>query len=185
LDLSTSLELGKFFPASFGLKVPMFFNYSTQLNTPQYNPQSQDIELNTALDVLSRSERRNLLGVVNDFTKRRSINFTNVRKIKVNPESKTRLWDVENLSVSYAYTEYKHRDFITETALQKTYRAGLAYNFNTQPKNYTPFEKIIKSNMLALLRDFNFSLLPSMLNFRIDVDRLYSENTLRNNDPQI
>jgi len=34
-----------------------------------------------------------------------------------------------------------------------------------------------------LFKDFNFSLLPSVLNFRIDVDRLYSENTLRENDP--
>ncbi|MEJ6982511.1 cell surface protein SprA [Pedobacter sp. P351] len=182
-DLSTSLELGKFFPSRTGIKVPMFFNFSRQLSTPQFDPRSQDIELNTALEGLSRNEKREINSVVNDFTKRRSINFTNVRKIKTDPNSKSRLWDIENLSANYAYTEYNHRDFITEVALQKTYRGGLAYNFAGQPKSYAPFEKIIKSNMLTLLRDFNFSLLPSMLNFRIDVDRLYSENTLRNNDP--
>jgi cell surface protein SprA len=67
--------------------------------------------------------------------------------------------------------------------IQKMYRAGLAYNFTNQPKVYIPFEKLIKSKNLNLIRDINFSILPASLNFRIDVDRLYSENTLRNNDP--
>lgn len=182
-DLSSSLELGKFFPSRTGLRIPMFFNFSSQLSTPQYDPRSQDIELNTALEGLSRSERKAINNIVTDYTQRRSLNFTNVRKIKINPDSKARIWDIENLSLNYAYTEYNHRDFITEVALQKTYRAGLAYNYSGQPKNYTPFAKIIKSNTAALLRDFNFNLLPSVLNFRIDVDRLYSENTLRDNDP--
>lgn len=182
-DLSSSLELGKFFPAKTGIKIPMFFNISTQKSTPQFDPRSQDLELETSLEGLSRSERRDINNIVNDVTNRRSINFTNVRKIKTDPQSKARLWDIENWSANYAYTEYKHHDFITEVALQKTYRAGLAYNYSGQSKSYTPFQKIIKSNMLALLKDFNFSLLPSVLNFRIDVDRLYSENTLRNNNP--
>ena len=59
----------------------------------------------------------------------------------------------------------------------------LAYNYSGQPKSVEPFAKIIKSNTLALLRDFNINILPNALNFRIDVDRFYSENTLRNNDP--
>ena len=182
-DLSSSLELGKFLPARTGIKVPMFFNFSRQLSTPQYDPRFQDMELNNTLEGLSKNERKAINGIVNDFTRRQSINFTNVRKIKTNPNSKTRLWDIENWSANYAFTAYNHRDFITESALQKTYRAGLAYNYSGESKNYAPFEKIIKSNMLSLFKDFNFSLLPSMLNFRIDVDRLYSENTLRDNNP--
>jgi cell surface protein SprA len=46
-----------------------------------------------------------------------------------------------------------------------------------------PFEKIIKSNMLALIRDINFSLAPTRLNFNINFNRFYSENSPRNNDP--
>ena len=37
--------------------------------------------------------------------------------------------------------------------------------------------------MLALVRDINFDLIPSRLNYSINFDRFYSENTLRNNDP--
>jgi cell surface protein SprA len=67
--------------------------------------------------------------------------------------------------------------------LEKTYHLTLAYNYTNAPKYYNPFAKIIKSNLLALARDFNFSILPSRLNFSINFDRFYSENTLRDNDP--
>ncbi|MBC7913640.1 MAG: cell surface protein SprA, partial [Pyrinomonadaceae bacterium] len=182
LDVSSSFELGKFFPARSGIKIPVFINFSNQLSTPQYDPRSQDIELKTALKDLSKGDQKAVNAIVNDNTRRHSINLTNVRKIKTNPNSKSRLWDIENLSATYAYTEYDHRDFITERALQKTYRAGLQYNYTGESKSFTPFNKIIKSNMFALLRDINFSPIPSALNFRIDADRLYSESTLRDNE---
>ncbi|HEY0897583.1 MAG TPA: cell surface protein SprA, partial [Sphingobacteriaceae bacterium] len=182
-DISSSMELGKVFPERTGIKIPMFINVSSQVATPQYDPGTQDVELRTALKNAGKKERDSIRFNAEDFTTRRSINFTNVRKIKTDPAAKAHLWDIENWSGTYAYTEYNHRDFINANNIQKNYRAGLAYNFSQQPKSITPFDKIIRSNMLALLRDFNFSLLPSFLNFRIDVDRLYSENSLRDNDP--
>jgi cell surface protein SprA len=60
---------------------------------------------------------------------------------------------------------------------------ALAYNYASQPSYISPLQKIVKSNSLALLRDINFSLAPSRLNFSINLNRFYSENTLRNNDP--
>lgn len=182
-DVSSSVELGKVFPDRTGIRIPMFINVSSQVATPQYDPNMQDVELRTALKNADKKGRDSIRFNAEDFTTRRSINFTNVRKVKTDPAAKARLWDIENWSATYAYTEYNHRDFINANTIQKNYRAGLAYNFTHQPKSVTPFDKIIRSNTLALLRDFNFSLLPSVLNFRIDVDRLYSENSLRDNDP--
>jgi cell surface protein SprA len=182
-DVSSSIEAGKLFPQRSGIKIPMFVNFSSQVNTPMFDPRSPDLELNSVLKNSNKAEQQEVLNVVQDYTTRKSINFTNVRKIKTNPESKAQPWDIENWSATYAFTEFRHRDFINEQNIQKTYRAALAYNFAGQPKVYTPFAKIIKNNTLALFKDFNFSLLPSVLNFRIDVDRMYSENTLRNNDP--
>ncbi len=182
-DLSGNMELGKFFPERTGIKVPLFVNFSSQIGSPQYDPRNQDTEFKTSLRNTPRGLRDSIRMITEDFTARKSINFTNVRKIKTNPESKTRLWDIENWSATYAFNEYNHRDFINEATIQKTYRAGLQYNYSKQARSYTPFEKLIKSKSLSLVRDFNFSLLPSILNFRIDVDRLYSENTLRDNDP--
>ncbi|HUH33371.1 MAG TPA: cell surface protein SprA, partial [Daejeonella sp.] len=182
-DLSSSVELGKFFSERSGIKIPMFVNFSSQIGTPQYDPRTPDLELKTALRNSPKNVRDSIRFNTEDYTARRSINFTNVRKIRTDTDDRVRLWDIENWSATYAFNEYNHRDFINEKTLQKSYRAGLAYNYSSQPKSITPFEKLVKSKSLGLIRDFNFSLLPSILNFRIDVDRLYSENSLRNNDP--
>lgn len=186
-DIATSMELGKFFPAKSGLKIPLFFDVSSQVNTPLYDPASPDLKLDDELaQATTKSARDSLLNIqseAQDVTTRRSFNLTNVHKTKTNPKAPNHLWDIENLSATYAYTEFDHHDFTTQDALQKTYKVALSYVYTSQPKFYTPLEKRIKSNMLALFRDINFSLLPNRLNFNISFDRFYSENTLRNNDP--
>src|SRR5690606_15314516 len=156
-DISSSMELGKFFPQKTGIKIPMFISYSSQVSTPQYDPKTPDIELKNALDNASKSEKKAILEYAQDYTTRNSINFTNVRKERTNPEKKPQVWDVENFNVSYAYTKLAHRDFINERNTQETYRGSLAYNYSGQSKTVEPFAKIIKSNTLALLRDFNIN----------------------------
>ncbi|UKT63211.1 cell surface protein SprA [Pedobacter mucosus] len=183
LDVSSAVELGKFLPQKSGIRIPMFINYSKQVSTPQYNPRTPDIELKNALNQSTKEQKDSILNFAQDYTVRRGINFTNVHKERTSNAKPVRLWDIENFAASYAYTQFNHRDFINQNSLQNTYRGSLQYNYSKEAKTFAPFEKIIKSNTLALLRDFNFSILPSSINFRIDVDRLYSENTLRNNDP--
>ncbi|RZM01586.1 MAG: cell surface protein SprA, partial [Pedobacter sp.] len=181
-DVSSNIELGKLLPKKSGVKVPMFVSYSTQISTPQYNPLTPDIELKNALEGVSKAEKKAILNYSQDYTTRNSINFTNVHKER-DPEKKAKLWDIENLNASYAYTKFYHRDFINENNIQQTYRGSLEYRYAAQARSYQPFDKIIKNNTLALIRDINFTLMPSAINFRIDVDRYYAENSLRNNDP--
>ncbi len=181
-DVSTNMELGKFFPERTGMHIPLYIDVSSQLSTPEYDPRSPDLKLKDELNAATKAGKDSINRQTEDLTTRRSINFTNVHKTKTNATTPVHIWDVENLSATYAYTEFNHHDFTVENALQKTYKVALAYNYNNQPKYYSPFQKIIKSNLLAIFRDFNYSLLPTRLNFRIDFDRLYSENTLRNND---
>ncbi len=183
IDVSSSVELGKFLPQKSGVKIPMFVNYAAQIANPQYNPRTPDIELKNALDRASKTEKDSILNFAQDYTERKGINFTNVHKER-GPDSKpAHLWDVENFSASYAFTQYNHRDFITQSNLQNVYRGALQYTYAKEAKNYAPFDKIIKANVLRVIKDFNFSLFPSAINFRIEVNRLYAENTLRNNDP--
>lgn len=183
IDVSTSIELGKFLPQKSGIKIPMYVSYSKQVATPQFDPRTPDIELKNALATASRAQRDSILNFAQDYTTRNSINFTNVRKERTNPDKKVQLWDIENFNFSYAQTKFAHRDFINERSIQRNYRGSIAYNYARTPKNYMPFDKIIKSNTLKLLKDFNFTLMPNAINFRLDVDRFYAENTLRNNDP--
>lgn len=183
-DISANMELGKFFPDKSGIHIPAYINLSKQTSMPQYDPGSPDVELKASLAAATSSqERDSIRNAAVDFTMRRSYNFTNVHKSKIDPNAPSHIWDVENWNASYAYTEYTHHDFVTQSDLEKTYNLTLAYNYTNQPKYYSPFAKIIKSNLLALFRDINFSILPSRLNFSINFNRFYSENTLRDNDP--
>ncbi len=182
-DLSSNLELGKFFPQRSGLRIPMFVSYSNQIFTPQFDPRMPDVELKRSLEAANRFQKDSILKVAQDYTTRSSINFMNVRKERQGNSDKIRLWDIENFSFSYAQTNYYHRSFINANAEQKSYRGSIAYNYSKSAKNYQPFQNLIQSNLLTLLKDFNFSLLPSSINFRLDLDRYYAENTLRDNDP--
>ncbi|WP_257657384.1 T9SS outer membrane translocon Sov/SprA [Parapedobacter lycopersici] len=183
-DIVTNAELGKFFPTDYGLRIPLFFSYTNQVSTPEYNPLMPDIEMNSALANLSRNSRDSLLRVTQDYTTRKSFNLTNVRKIRTDIEKPVRPWDIENFSATYAYSQYYHRDYLTEIALQKNYRAALDYTFSASGEHFIePLKNSFKKNYLSLLRDFNFNLMPSLLNFRIDVNRIYNENTLRDNSP--
>lgn len=182
-NISSNLELGKFFPTRSGIKLPMYVSYSSKINTPQFDPRMPDIELNNSLETASQAQREAILFRVQDYTTNKSFNFTNIRKIKVGPSSKKHFWDIENFSTSYAYTEYDHHDLLIEKDLRKTYRFDLNYNYANPPKMITPFakKKLLKAKQLGVIRDINFSLLPASVNFAVNFNRSYAENKLRNN----
>ncbi len=183
-DISGNVELGKFFPDKSGIHIPLYVNVSHQVTTPLYDPTSPDVTLKQALNnATSTKQRDSIQNTAETYTVRKSINLTNVHKTKTNPTTPSRLWDIENFNTTFSYTELNHHDFTTLSDLEKTYHASLDYNFNLQPKYFSPFEKIIKNNLLAIIRDININLIPSRLNYSINFDRFYSENTLRNNDP--
>ncbi|HVW94629.1 MAG TPA: cell surface protein SprA [Mucilaginibacter sp.] len=183
-DVAANVELGKFFPDKSGVHIPAYINVSSQVSTPQYDPASPDVTLKQTLAATTDQQKRDSIKTAaEDYTLRKSISFTNVHIAKTDAKAKNHVYDISNFNATYAFSEYQHHDFTTESDLEKTYKAELDYNYTTQPKYYSPFSKIIKNNMLVLFRDINFSILPTRLNFSITFDRYYSENTLRNNDP--
>ncbi|WP_379087943.1 cell surface protein SprA [Pedobacter sp. UC225_65] len=158
-DISSSMELGKFLPQKSGVKIPMYVSYSKQVITPQYDSRTPDIELKNALDAATKAQRDSILNFAQDYTTRSSINFTNVRKERTNPNAKVRLWDIENFNVSYSQTKFSHRDFVNENSIQHTYRASLAYNYSGTPKNYQPFDKIDQIKYAEVIERFQFYLI--------------------------
>ena len=185
-DFSTSIELGKFLPEKIGLKIPMYFGYSEAKISPQYNPLDPDVLLSQALDASKNPETRDSISKsVQDYTQRKSLNFTNIRKTKTGKNTKSHIYDVENLNFSYAYTENYQRNYNTEYAIAKTYQASVGYNYNSSSKPFVPLEKnkskFLTSKWLKLVKDININLIPSGLSFRASLDRTYSETQLRNN----
>ncbi|MFI5160059.1 MAG: cell surface protein SprA [Sphingobacteriales bacterium] len=184
VNVSGNVELGKFFPDKAGVHIPLYVNVSHQVSTPEYDPAQPDVTLKQSLSsAASTKQKDSIQNAAEDYTLRKSFNLTNVHKAKTNTSAPSHLWDISNFNASYSYIEYDHHDFTTLSDFEKTYHASVAYNFAITPKYYSPFDKIIKTNTLALIRDINIDLLPSRINYSINFDRFYSENTLRNNDP--
>jgi cell surface protein SprA len=182
-DISSSLELAKFLPSNFNMHIPMYIGFSETYITPLFNPLDPDIKLGPQIrdENLSKEEKKELKEKTQDYTRRKSINFSNVKKDK-GKGSKPHIYDVENWALTYAYSEVFKRNVNIEYNILKNYRGGLNYNFSPQPKSIKPFEKIsfLQSKYLALIKDINFSLKPSKLGFNTDFLRDYNEIKNRN-----
>jgi len=183
-DITTSMELGKFIPEKVGIKVPVFFEYAEDYVKPQYTPLDPDVLYVNGVENAPKETKDSLKHSSQDYTRRKSLNFTNIKKTKTGKgASKSHIYDIENLSATYAYTEIYHRNYDIEYSLTKTYQGILAYAFNNQPKPVEPFKKMkfLSSPYLKLVKDFNFNYAPSSLSVRAVIDRMYSEQQLRNN----
>ena len=188
-DLSSNLELGKFFPEKYGVKIPMHISSSEQFSNPQYNPLDPDILFNTTLETMgSKSAKDSLKHIAQDYVSRNSINFTNVRKLATQDKGSSiktktpKLYNLENFTLSYSKVEDFIRNINTEENRTKTYRGAITYNFNTRPKNIKPFSKlkIGKGPYARLIKDINFYTMPKSFSFRSDLDRMYNMSLLRN-----
>ncbi len=180
-DISSNLELGKFFPENSGVTIPMFIGFSESVINPQYNPLDPDIPLQSALrNAETKKEKKKIKETAQDYTKRKSINFTNVRKQKL--QGTPRVYDLANFTLSYSYSEIFSRNINTEYDVQKKQRGALNYNFNTRPLNVQPFARanIFTAPSLRILKDMNFYFYPSRFSFRTDLNRNYGERKIRN-----
>jgi cell surface protein SprA len=183
-DVTTSVELGKFIPEKAGIKIPVFFEYAEDFIKPQYTPLDPDVLYVNGVENAPKETKDSLVHSSQDYTRRKSLNFTNVKKTKTGKGGgKSHVYDIENLSATYAYTEIYHRNYDIEYSLTKTYQGILGYAYNNQPKPVEPFKKVklLSSPYLKLVKDFNFNYAPSSLSLRVVLDRTYSELQLRNN----
>jgi cell surface protein SprA len=161
----------------------MFLSFSKSVATPEYSPVDKDVKLVDAIaKAETKSERDSIKRTSLDYNSRKSINFTNVQIDKPNKSGENRFYSLSNLSFSYSYNQFQHGDVNTLIERTDNSRTLLNYNFITQPKSIDPFKniKFLKSNYLAILRDFNFSLKPAQVSFRSDVSNMKSELQYRN-----
>ncbi len=181
-DFATNLELGKLLPKNSGLRVPFYAQYSTTVKTPEYDPYQLDLKLKE--DILDNTEdkvlRDSLRERAVDYNSIRGFNFTNVRKERMNRERKPMPWDVENLSLTYAFDRTINHNPTVENEEIKRYRGSVDYNYASQLKPIAPFKNMkSKSPWLGLIRDFNFNPLPNSISVRNDLNRHFGEVTYR------
>ncbi|RYY58544.1 MAG: cell surface protein SprA, partial [Chitinophagaceae bacterium] len=180
-DLSANIDAGKLLPRQLGIQIPVYGGISRISSTPEYDPYDLDIKLDDKLKAANGSAKDSIRQDAQDITTIKTINFTNVKKIKTDGK-RPKIWSATNFDFNYSYLEtQQHNPLIELYELRKT-RGGLAYNYAPQPKFIEPFRRAVKSNSkwLTFVKDFNFNPVPSQLSFRADVFRQFGATRPRN-----
>lgn len=184
-DISTNMQLDKIFLNRLGISLPMFASFERSIVTPQFDPLDPDVELDQSLTKFQdQDERQNYRELVREQTTRRSINFTNVRKTKTNPEAPSHLWDIENFALTWAYSEERSQNITTAEYENRQTRLGLVYGYQFQNEPWEPFKgnKLLNAPYLQWLQDFNFNPLPASIAVTGDVRRRFTKTQLRTSD---
>ena len=178
-DISSNIHLGKIFPEKAQVRIPMYVGYSETFVTPEYSPLDPDIPFKEALDNIERKGRRDTIRRMSrDYTRRKSLNFTNVGIGR--SEGTPKIYHPSNITLDYGYSEIYMTDINVEYDKEKQYTGGLNYNFSTRPKEIMPFKKGLNKPAYRFIKDFNFSYQPSMIAFRTSMNRRYQERKTRN-----
>ncbi len=182
LDISASLDLGKLVPKKAALQIPVYASINKTHSTPEYDPYDLDIKLQDKLrDASSKEQKDSISNDAVDQTTIKTINFTNVRKLKTNGKP-VQPWDISNIDLNYSYTHQERTNPIIESDDIRRTRAGIGYTYAPQQKFVEPLKRLIKSNSpwLALIRDFNFNYKPSTISLKADINRQFGALRSRN-----
>ncbi|SMD34990.1 cell surface protein SprA [Reichenbachiella faecimaris] len=184
-DLSMNMNVDKLIPWNTGVKIPMFVSYSKSKQTPKYDPLDPDLPLDASVIKFEQQKDRDAYKEkVISQTVNKSINFIDVHKEKVKEDAKSHVYDIENFSFSYAYSEQKSSNVNTERDFRKEYDGNVSYQYNPQPPSLEPFKnsEAFSSPYLKLIKDINFSPLPNNFSVRASMNRVFRKRQLRNAD---
>lgn len=184
-DISTSIALHKFFPEEWGLEIPAYYSYEHARSIPQFDPLDPDLPLEDVLDSFDdQGERDDYFDKVIDVSRRKSFNFSNVRKRRTGEGGLNLPWAIENFSFTYAYNEINRSNINTAEYAFRNYRGAVNYAYSPKPLNIAPFKNadFLSSNWLQLIKDINFNPIPSSISVNGDINRSFLKTQLRNAD---
>lgn len=185
IGIASNIELDKFFPENWGLKIPFFVNFDQQTITPHFNPLDPDMPLENALNNIDDPVRREAYKrMVIDNSVRKGFNFSNVRKIKTKEGALPHFYDIENFSFTYAQNNVNRSNILIDDYSLNQYKGGFTYQFQPKQINWEPFKnnKRMERPFLYWLKDFNLSPIPTVMAFRTDFDKSFARTMLRNAD---
>ncbi|WP_410503931.1 cell surface protein SprA [Nonlabens sp. Hel1_33_55] len=181
-DITTSLSLGQLFPQKWGLNLPFSYRIEEQTVTPQFDPQFEDIELDTRLEnATSDQERDAIRNQSEDYTKRQSVNLIGVSKARTG-DSKPMPYDIENFVFSGSYNQTDQRNFEIEEFKDQSVNVNATYNYAFPELKFEPLIKAdttLSGDYFKFLREFNVNLLPNVFTASGTVRRQFNTQTFR------
>ena len=169
-SVTTSLEMGKFFPDKAKVSIPVYYSVTKEKTSPKYNPMDTDMELKDALDAAgSKTERDSIENIA--VTKVTQTNFS-VSNARVGIATKRHPMPYDPANFSFTYS-HAHQHTTGETTVREqrdNWRGALDYSWTPVYKSWEPFKKIKnKSKWLDILKRFGLNWLPQNLAFNTEM----------------
>ncbi len=190
VELAADLNLGKLIPEKAGLEIPVYANFSKGVSTPKYDPYEYDIKVKDKLRTVDadpnltptekKIKKEEIKSHSQEVNAIKSVNISNMRKVRTNQDRPARVYDVENLDFTYAYTELNRTTPIIEDETIKRHKFAVGYNYSPKTSSWEPF-KDIKNNhkLLQPIKDFNLNFRPNNISFRSDLNRQFGTTLIR------
>lgn len=175
-SVTTSLELGKFFPDKAKVTAPLYYSLTKEETRPKYNPLDTDMELDDALESAANKHERDSIESI-AVTKTTNSNFS-LSNVRVGIQNKRHPTPVDPANFTFSYS-HSHRYTSGETTVyekEDNWRGAMSYNWTPIYKPLEPFKTIKnKSKWFDILRRFGLNWLPQNVAFNTELTRSYYE----------
>lgn len=88
-------------------------------------------------------------------------------------------WDISNFDFTFAYNENLSRNAVIEKRFTTQHRGAINYRYNFPQLVVEPFKNVKAFEKIGILRDLNFSPLPTSVSVAITGDRQFEERLMR------
>ena len=175
-SVTTSLEMGKFFPDKAKVSIPLYYSVTKEKTTPKYNPLDTDMELKDALDAVgSKHERDSIENIAATKITQTNFSISNAR-VGIATKRHPMPYDPANFSFTYSH---QHQYTTGETTMYErkdNWRGALDYSWSPVYKAWEPFKGLKnKSKWLDILKRFGLNWLPQNIAFNTEMTRDYYE----------
>ena len=175
-SVTTSLEMGKFFPDKAKVSIPLYYSVTKEKTTPKYNPLDTDMELKDALDAAgSKHERDSIENIAATKITQTNFSISNAR-VGIATKRHPMPYDPANFSITYSH---QHQYTTGETTMYErkdNWRGALDYSWSPVYKAWEPFKRLKnKSKWLDILKRFGLNWLPQNIAFNTEMTRDYYE----------
>lgn len=175
-SVTTSLEMGKFFPDKAKVSIPLYYSITKEKTTPKYNPLDTDMELKDALDAAgSKHERDSIENIAATKITQTNFSISNAR-VGIATKRHPMPYDPANFSFTYSHQHQYTTGETTVYERKDNWRGALDYSWSPVYKAWEPFKGLKnKSKWLDILKRFGLNWLPQNIAFNTEMTRDYYE----------
>ena len=170
ITIGTGLQLHKFLPRSWGLSLPVTFNYKSNESSPKYFPGSDILVTDTPPDSIKNISSSKGYGI--SFRKTTKSNNFLIKHT------------IDNFSANFNGAESQSSNSTTKKSTRKTYTAAISYSLNFSKKTHIrPFFWLGKIPLIKKVSELKLYYLPTGLTLKASGNQTKTYTELRSGLP--